>query len=231
MALNPNEVLKNAQQAKGGPNEQKEGPADEKKGFFSRFSKMKCLVAGLALTTAIAGAHGCASDKTDEIPPVPDAAVDAGPDSDSQTDADTSTDTGTETDTGTDTGTETDTGTDTGTDSGLDGGMDSGPDTDSGVDAGPVACAEATTGTFDSTIFAGATETVGGYVFGYTGTDGSGNAVFSIACGGSVVEASYAFPVGEKTTLNIELDGKKIEVTPHIATSTVVSVGIAVKNL
>jgi hypothetical protein len=164
---------------------------------------------------------------------VTDAGADADSDMDADTDADTGTDADTDMDGGLDADVDVDADTDADADTGVDAGITDGGVTDGGVDtdSGPVACVVATTGSFDSTIVAGATETVGGYVFGYAGRDGSGNAVFSITCGGSVVEASYAFPVGEKTTLTVALDGKKIEVTPHIATPTVVSVGIEVKNL
>jgi hypothetical protein len=110
-----------------------------------------------------------------------------------------------------------------------DGGVSDGGTADGGV-PGPV-CIEATVGNFSSTIHVGSTETVGGYVFTYLGINGDGAAIFDITCGGSPVQTGYAFPQGEKTTIIVTDDHKRIEVTPHISVPAVTSVSIEVREL
>jgi hypothetical protein len=149
-----------------------------------------------------------------------DAGHDAGPDADVDADVDAGPDADVDAD--------VDSGIDAGPDADVDSGVDAGPDAD--VDAGPVACAVATTGSFDSTIGVGATETVGGYVFLYVGKSPGGDALMTITCGGNPVETSYACPPGVPTIIDVPIDGKRITITPHVVNPGIVSVGITVVN-
>jgi hypothetical protein len=240
MASNPNEVL-SKNPARDGVNGQKEGSAEEKKGGASVFSRMKGLVTGLAIAATIAAPTSIALSscgENDSNPPVPslDASVDGG-DTDTTTDSGSDTDTGSDTGTDTDSGTQTDSGTDTDsgtqTDSGTD--TDSGTVTDSGTDtdSGPALCAEALAvegGTFEGYMVSGTPQTVGGYVIEYLGKNGSGDALFRISCGGDVVEASFACPIGLETEKETA-EGRKISITPISANATVSHATVSVETI
>ncbi len=149
-----------------------------------------------------------------------DADVDGGPDADVDADVD-----GGELDGGTDADVDAD--VDGGeVDAGEDGGVDAGPD----ADAGPVVCATATTGMFYDVMSTGVPIVVGGYTFEFLGPS-SGEALIDITCGGSDVETGGSYPLSIKTTVNIPVDGKKIEITPHDLGADWVDVRIDVLNL
>jgi hypothetical protein len=233
MAVNPNEVVNKNAPGKGAANEQKEGPGEEKKGI-SRWARMKGLVAGLAIVATFGLGHAACSEDSANPPPIPDSGLDAG-DTDTVTDSGTDTDTGTDSDTTTDSGTDTDTVTDSDTDTttDTDTGTDTGTDTevDGGTDAGPVACTEASTGEFSDVMNLGVPQEVGGYVFVYTGQNSSGDALIDITCGGNAVETGYVCPVYTKTTLEVTIDGKKIEITPHQTNPAWSDIRVDVMNL
>jgi hypothetical protein len=72
---------------------------------------------------------------------------------------------------------------------------------------------------------------VGGYVFDYNGQNGGGDALFTITCGGSVVETDYVCPLAVETVILVPEDGKRIRITPGAANPTLVQVHIDVENL
>jgi hypothetical protein len=93
------------------------------------------------------------------------------------------------------------------------------------------ACSAAKTGTFSGTIHTATPQPVGGYVFDYNGKNGSGAALFTITCGGSVVKTNYVCPVGVNTPIEVPEDGKRLRITPYPWSSdTLVNVAITVEN-
>ncbi|MFH0884392.1 MAG: hypothetical protein V1861_01655, partial [Candidatus Micrarchaeota archaeon] len=162
-----------------------------------------------------------------------DTTHDSGPDADTDADTDSGHDAGPDVDADVDSG--VDAGPDADVDAGLDGGpdadvdadvdagpdadggVDAGPDADAGldggeVDAGPVGCAVATTGSFDSVINSGTPVSVGGYVFEYVGQNASGDTLLDITCGGNPVQTAYACPIEVLTTINVPADGRTIQI-------------------
>jgi hypothetical protein len=114
----------------------------------------------------------------------------------------------------------------------VDGGGDVEADAELDVDAGPLACAESSTGTFRGFFDAATPVTVGGYVFDYNGLGPDrGSALFTITCGGSIVETDYTCPVGIETVINVPVDGRRLRITPTAAGEGGVNVGITVENL
>ena len=143
-----------------------------------------------------------------------------------------------QTDAGVDTGTGGQAGHDTGaaghdtsTDtSGGQAGRDTGTDS-GGVDAGGShACASATAGVFEGILSSSKPETVGGYLIGYAGKVG-GDALFSIECGGSVLEEKFHCPVGSERTLEDKPSGMKVTINAISAGSSVANVSISVEPL
>jgi hypothetical protein len=72
---------------------------------------------------------------------------------------------------------------------------------------------------------------VGGYIFDYNGKNGTGDALFTITCGGSVVETDYVCPLAIETVILVPEDGKRLRITPYPWSSdTLVNVAITVEN-
>lgn len=188
MAGNP--VANEEMTKKSGPqkgDEKKESPT-EQKGIGGRFAKMKGLVAGLMVASALGlGAQAC-GESDDSLPPVPDASVCDGGDCD--------------TDTGPDADVDTDADTDMDADTDLDGGPDTDADTD--TDSGPEypVCDTASEGSWSGVISAGTPKIVGGHSFDYTGLNGDGDAVFNVGCG-SAETLVMECPPGETTSVEV----------------------------
>ncbi len=164
------------------------------------------------------GADASETDGGHDSGPGEDAGHDAGPDAD----VDAGHDGGIEADAGNDAGPEVDGGTDGGP------GVDGGPDADGG---GPVACAEASTGSIAQWFNISTPYTVGGYVFTYTGKDAT-HAIFSITCGGTATVGSpLTCLIGSETPLEIPADGKRIRITPSSANAASSYANVVVENL
>lgn len=222
MKLNDENVKGKAGQ-KG--NDHDEKPA-ERAMAPSRFSKMKGLIASLAVLGTLAS-QACSGEETSNTPNVP--ATDGGCTLDGGCTSDGGHDAGVGGDAGHDSGVGGEAGYDAGV--GGDAGHDSGVGGEAGADAGPVVCAEATTGYYSGMIYAGSPMNVGGYVWEYAGIDASGNILLNVSCGGNVVETAYPFPEDVATLLVITNDGKKATVTPHSGNTNGTKVTIEVQNL
>jgi len=92
-------------------------------------------------------------------------------------------------------------------------------------------CAYAADATFSGLIASGASKTVSGYDFYFTGKNAGGDAIFDVKCAGYAVLSGQACPEDVVTTLSAPSDGRKFLITPHTVGSAQVDVSISVTNI
>ncbi|MBU0527693.1 hypothetical protein KKE92_04385 [Candidatus Micrarchaeota archaeon] len=200
----PAKVKENSDVRKEGK-EGAEGNVPKKRTVFSR---MKVLVASLAVATTFGLATEACSGSDENPPPLPvDGSVVDGGDLDADTDTDADTDSGTDTDSGPD------------VDSGIvDGGeTDSGPDVDGGdTDSGTVVCDPSEDSVGSETLLPGESVIVGGYEVTYNGQSSNG-ADITVSCGGTVVDSNVDCHMYQVTEIPDTGNSMQVEVEVHSA--------------
>ncbi len=213
----PTKVKENSDVRKEG----KEATGDKGPKRRTAFSKMKGLIATLAVATTFGLATEACSGSDENPPPLPvDGSVVDGGDLDADTDTDADTDSGTDTDSGPD------------VDSGIvDGGeTDSGPDVDGGdTDSGtPLMCSSAADDEVENQVFdKNDPIEIGGYIITYTAPTTNG-AIFQITCASDETQTdSQSFGTDSEGTY--DAGDKLIKITVHSVNTWHVTASVTVE--